>query len=245
MQEPDIEGVANHDDPEPCVVPREGDDEASVGARMGRVLSREIRQNRDADAVIRSGRQNDQHRQREVLVGPARSETPHTCGNFLRENREIPRSPIADGKMGRFGKVNDPTPNVHDRGKSDGSVVPTKRLNDAGLPAEEVVEERDPAKENTAESNAPRTQSRTSAPSALERVRQAAKRDRKQRFTALFHHLTVDRLHNAFLALERKAAAGIDGVTWQQYRVDLEHNLQDLHGRLHRGAYRAKPSRRV
>jgi group II intron reverse transcriptase/maturase len=107
------------------------------------------------------------------------------------------------------------------------------------------MEGRGLAEGNTGPQNAPRTQSRIGAPNALDRVRQAAKRDRNAKFTALFHLLTVDRLRGAFLALERGAAAGVDGVTWHQYRADLEGNLRDLHGRLHRGAYRAKPSRRV
>jgi retron-type reverse transcriptase len=134
---------------------------------------------------------------------------------------------------------------MNDRGKSDGPVVPAKPPNNAGRPAAEAVEGRGPAKGNTDQQNAPRTQSRTSAPSALDRVRQAAARDRRARFTTLFHHLTLDRLRDAFLSLEKKAAAGIDGVTWVQYGAGLEDNLRDLHERLHRGAYRAKPSRRV
>jgi group II intron reverse transcriptase/maturase len=81
--------------------------------------------------------------------------------------------------------------------------------------------------------------------SALDRVRQAAKRDRKAQFTALLHHVTLDRLRSAYRALRPKAAAGVDGVTWVQYGQDLEGNLQDLHARVHRGAYRAKPTRRV
>jgi retron-type reverse transcriptase len=101
------------------------------------------------------------------------------------------------------------------------------------------------AKGNTDQQNAHRTQCRSSAHSALDRVRQAAKRDRSAKFTALFHHLTLNRLREAFLALERMAAAGVDGVTWSQYRAGLEGNLRDLHARLHRGAYRAKPSRRA
>jgi group II intron reverse transcriptase/maturase len=76
-------------------------------------------------------------------------------------------------------------------------------------------------------------------------VREAATRDRKKRFTALLHHVTIDRLRAAYLALERKAAAGVDGMTWNEYGHDLEARLADLHGRVHRGAYRAKPSRRV
>ena len=132
------------------------------------------------------------------------------------------------------------------QGKSDRPVVPAKPPNNV-VPAAtaEEVEGRGLAKGNTDQQNAPRTQRRTRAHSALDRVREAARRDRKARFTALLHHLTIDRLREAFFALRRKAAAGVDGVTWEQYRADLEENLRGLHDRLQRGAYRAKPSRRV
>ena len=135
---------------------------------------------------------------------------------------------------------------THGRGKSDGPVVPTKVLNKAAVAAAEALEGRGPTKGNASQQNASRTQSRThDAPSALARVREAARKDRKQRFTAIFHHLTIDRLREAFFALERRAAAGVDGVTWRHYEEHLEKNLQVLHDRLHGGAYRAKPSRRV
>ena len=92
----------------------------------------------------------------------------------------------------------------------------------------------------------PRTQSRTlSMFSALDRVRIAAKRNKDERFSALLHHVTLDRLYNAFLALSRDAAPGVDGVTWEHYEANLQRNLEDLHSRVHRGAYRAKPSRRA
>ena len=84
-----------------------------------------------------------------------------------------------------------------------------------------------------------------SVPSALDRVRRVAKQDKDARFTALLHHVDVDRLREAFWALNPKAATGVDGVTWQDYGEDLEANLRDLHARVHRGAYRARPSRRV
>lgn len=129
--------------------------------------------------------------------------------------------------------------------KSDGLVIPAKSPNEAGLPEEEAAEGRSPAKGNTGGQNAPRTQSRSSAPSALDRVREAARRERKKQFTALLHHVTIDRLRQAYQALQRKAAAGVDGVTWHEYGLGLEARLADLHGRVHRGAYRAKPSRRV
>jgi RNA-directed DNA polymerase len=132
------------------------------------------------------------------------------------------------------------------RGKSDSCVVPTKSPNKAGTVAAEAMEGRRLAKGNSLESNAFRTQCRSDAPSALERVRQAARKDRKQRFTALLHHVyDTQRLRDAYLALKRDAAAGVDGETWQHYGENLEGNLRDLAERLKRGAYRAKPVRRA
>ena len=131
------------------------------------------------------------------------------------------------------------------REKSDRSVVPKKRPNKAAGAAAEVVEGRDRGKGNAGQQNARRTQCRASAPNALDRVREAARRDKKARFTALLHHVTVERLRAAFEALAKQAAPGVDGVTWEQYREELEANLRGLHERLHRGAYRAKPSRRA
>src|SRR6202043_1524677 len=90
----------------------------------------------------------------------------------------------------------------------------------------------------------PRAQHRESGSQALERIRQAARQRKKERFTALFHHLTIDLLRLSFLALKQDAAPGVDGVTWQDYEADLERKLADLHARVHRGAYRAQPSRR-
>jgi len=108
------------------------------------------------------------------------------------------------------------------------------------------MEGRAVAKGNSPERNVLRTQSRDGTTSALERVRQAAQRDRKQRFTALLHHVyDVDRLRTAYLALKRDAAAGVDGETWQSYGQTLETNLHDVSGRLKRGAYRARPVRRA
>jgi RNA-directed DNA polymerase len=84
-----------------------------------------------------------------------------------------------------------------------------------------------------------------SAPSELDRVRQVAQKDGEARFTVLLHHVSVDRLRAAYWALRRQAAPGVDGVTWRDYGRDLEANLRDLHGRVHRGGYRARPSRRA
>jgi len=124
--------------------------------------------------------------------------------------------------------------------------TPGKPPNKTGRPVAEAVEGRGLAKGNPPKRNALRTQSRSGAPSALARVREAAREDRRQRFTALLHHVyDVERLRVAYLALKRDAAAGVDGETWQHYGEDLEASLRDLSERLKRGAYRAKPVRRA
>ncbi len=135
---------------------------------------------------------------------------------------------------------------MNEHGKSDRSVVPGKPPNKAEGPAAEAVEGRERAKGNSGEGDALRTPGRAGALSALDRVREAAERDRRQRFTALLHHVyDVEALRTAYHALKRDAAAGVDGETWEHYGKALEANLQDLAGRLRRGAYRAKPVRRV
>jgi group II intron reverse transcriptase/maturase len=135
---------------------------------------------------------------------------------------------------------------MHGGGKSDSPIVPGKSPNKAEGPAAEATEGRGLAKGNSFECNTPRTQSRVGVPSALERVRQAARKEKKQRFTALLHHVySVEQLRAAYYGLRREAAAGIDGQRWQQYGEGLEERLQDLSERLRRGAYRAKPVRRV
>jgi len=135
---------------------------------------------------------------------------------------------------------------MNESGKSDRPVVPEKSPNNAGQPAAEGMEGRGLAKGNPPQQNASRTPSRNDAPSALERIRQAAKKDKKLRFTALLHHIyDLDTLRLAYLSLKREAAAGVDGETWRHYGESLETNLQNLSGRLQRGAYRAKPVRRV
>ena len=131
---------------------------------------------------------------------------------------------------------------MNDLGQSDRPVVPTKTPNNAGASAAEGMEGRGRAKGNPRQQNAPRTLSRDGARSALERVREAAERDKQVRFTALLHHVyNVEQLNAAYFALKRDAVAGIDGETWEHYGQALEANLADLSGRLTRRAYRAKP----
>jgi hypothetical protein len=134
---------------------------------------------------------------------------------------------------------------MHDREKSDGRVVPVKPSNNAQGGAAEAVEGRRPAKGNATGKTRPGLRAGHGAPSELGRVRRVAQTDKDARFTALLHHVDVDRLRLAFFALRPKAAPGVDGVTWHEYGQNLEGNLQDLHACVHRGGYRAKPSRRV
>ncbi len=129
--------------------------------------------------------------------------------------------------------------------KSDSAVVAMKPTNKAGRPAAEPVERRAGTEGNADQQSTHRTQSRARVTQALDRVRQAARRRKKEQFTALYHHINVDLLRTAFYALKRKAAPGVDGMTWQDYEADLEPRLGDLHGRVLRGAYRPQPSRRT
>ena len=138
--------------------------------------------------------------------------------------------------------------------KSDSAIVATKPANkaepsverSAGEPyAAEPVERRAGTKGNADQQSTRRTQSRESASQALERIRKVARERKKEKFTALLHHVNIDLLEEAFYELKANAAPGVDRLTWKDYEADLEHNLEDLHGRVHRGAYRALPSRRV
>src|SRR6202171_3643896 len=134
---------------------------------------------------------------------------------------------------------------MHGGGKSDEAIVALKPANQAAQALREPVEQRAEAKGNADQTDTRRTQGRESVANGLERIRQVAKAKEKERFTALFHHVSHEHLEMAFFELAEKAAAGVDGLTWRSYEADLEHNLEDLHGRLHRGAYRPLPSRRV
>src|SRR5437667_6047905 len=134
---------------------------------------------------------------------------------------------------------------MHESKKSDPAVVAVKPTNKAGgITAAEPVEPRAGAEGNVDQQSTHRTQTRARVSQALERVRQVAKARKKERFTALLHHIDLDLLRLSFYALKRDAAAGVDGLTWRDYGLDLERNLEDLHARVHRGAYRALPSRR-
>src|SRR5687767_5164650 len=133
---------------------------------------------------------------------------------------------------------------MHGREKSDPAIVARKPTNEAGRPVAEPVERRAGAEGNADQQSTRRAQDRVSVSQALGRVRRAARQRRRERFTALFHHLSPGLLREAFLALKRDAAPGVDGLTWRTYEADLDHRIEALHARVHRGAYRALPSRR-
>jgi RNA-directed DNA polymerase len=144
---------------------------------------------------------------------------------------------------------------MHGHEKSDSVIVAVKPANKVaqlaaeqsavGAAAAEPAEPRAETKGNVFQPNTCRAQHRISVPQALERIRKVARERKKERFTALLHHIDTDLLEEAFLELKRDAAPGVDGVTWKDYEADLERNLEDLHERVQRGAYRARPSRRV
>src|SRR5262245_40984978 len=133
---------------------------------------------------------------------------------------------------------------MHEWEKSAPSIRAKKPANKPGQLGAEPVERREGAEGNTVEPRTGRTPSRENAFQGLDRVRQAAKARKKERFTALLHHVNVELLKEAYFWLKRNAAPGVDGLTWKAYEQDLEADVVDLHARVHRGAYRALPSRR-
>jgi RNA-directed DNA polymerase len=134
---------------------------------------------------------------------------------------------------------------MHGRGESDSAIVAVKPTNEAERSAAEPGEPRAEAKGNASQHSTDRARNRASVSQALERIRQAARQRKKEKFTTLLHHVSTAHLEQAFLELKEDAAAGVDGLTWRDYEAGLERNLEDLHARVHRGAYRALPSRRV
>lgn len=164
----------------------------------------------------------------------------------MRENREASIMPELKFDAGRTVKAISRKTVMHVMEDSDSGIVPTNQPNNVGRrPTAEAGEGRPGAKENSPPSHLPPTQSRTRRSQGLWGVREAARRKHNIRFTALLHHVTVPLLRDCFYRLKRQAAPGVDGMRWKEYEQRLEIRLADLHGRIHRGAYRAQPSRRV
>jgi len=184
---------------------------------------------------------------RELFFGTAESETLGMCGNSMRENRETLQTPTLDGSEGRSKKAKGRNFDVHVCGESDGLIVPAKRANkaDAYALGAESAEERRATKGNAPQAHSRRTQGRGCESQGLWRIRQAARRDRRTRFTALLHHITPALLRASYWELNRLAVPGMDGETWVEYGKHVVARIEDLHERVQRGTYRAKPSKRA
>jgi RNA-directed DNA polymerase len=163
----------------------------------------------------------------------------------MHENRETSTSTGCNQQPSPAGEGRSRTTRVHDVEESDRSVVPVNQPNKVEQSAAEVGEGRERIKENTSPSHTLSTQGEIGVSQGRRGVREAAREWKRERFTALLHHLTVGLLRESFYALKRQAAPGVDGVKWREYETGLEDRLTDLHSRVHRGAYRAQPSRRV
>jgi RNA-directed DNA polymerase len=178
-------------------------------------------------------------------VSPTESKTTRTDGNNSRGNWEIPETSLSL-EMDRSEKARRHNADMHVSGKSDSLVVPEKRVNNAGpQTAAELVEERRLTKENAPQSLLVRTQSRVAKSRGLLGVRETAREDKKARFNNLLNHVTPELLRASFFDLKKSAAPGVDGETWSEYAEDFETRIVDLHTRIHRGTYRAKPSKRA
>src|SRR5271170_3409126 len=162
----------------------------------------------------------------------------------MHENREISSTPWPNAQ-GRSAKAINRNADMHVLEKSDCAAVPVNQPNKEARASAEVGEGRAQMKENIAQSHMHPTQSGNRMSQGLDGVRKAAKERRQERFTSMLHHLNVDLLRDSFYALQRKASPGVDGMTWQEYETGIEDRLIDLHSRVHRGTYRAQPSRRV
>jgi RNA-directed DNA polymerase len=161
----------------------------------------------------------------------------------MHENRETSRASAENAD--RSAKAQSRTADVYAMEESDCCVVPVKQPNKEGKPLAEAVEGRRQPKENDAQSDIQPTQRGERVSQRLSGVRRVAREKKREQFTALLHHVTVNLLRGSFDALKKNAAPGVDGVTWRDYETGLEDRLIDLHSRVHRGTYRAQPSRRV
>jgi RNA-directed DNA polymerase len=235
--------LASHSGPESCGGAREGVAEALTGETGGSAIEPRNPDFGTPTQLSDAEGNMDQGDLSESWGSPARSETLHTPGSFLHRSWEISAVP-GETTPGGPGKAKSRTPGPTAE-KSDALVVPGKPSNKGDQPAE-MVEGRSAAKGNAEQDPTPRTQSRISCVSTgLEGVRQAARRNRRLRFTALLHHITPQLLVDSFYSLQKNAAAGVDGVTWREYEKILPQRVTEMHRMIHTGAYRASPSRRV
>ena len=163
----------------------------------------------------------------------------------MHENRETSETPAVKPGSRSAGEGDSRTARADVSEESHSGILPMNYSNNDKTSSAESGEGRPLIKENAGQPSTHPTQSGEHVSQGLAGVRKAAREHKEMRFTALLHHLTVDLLRESFYSLKRKAAPGVDGVTWYEYEAGLEERLIDLHGRVHRGAYRALPSRRV
>jgi group II intron reverse transcriptase/maturase len=163
----------------------------------------------------------------------------------MHENRETSETPAVKPGSRSAGEGDSRTARANVSEESHSGILPMNYSNNDKTPSAESGEGRPLIKENAGQPNTYPTQSGKGVSQGLAGVRKAARENKEMKFTALLHHLTVDLLRESFYSLKKKAAPGVDGVTWHEYETGLEDRLIDLHGRVHRGAYRALPSRRV
>src|SRR5215468_5181087 len=163
----------------------------------------------------------------------------------MHENRETSATPAVKPGSRSAGEGDSRTARADVSEESHSGIVPMNYSNNDKTLSAESREGRPLIKENAGQPNTYPTQSGKGVTQGLAGVRKAARENKEMRFTALLHHLTVDLLRESFYSLKRKAAPGVDGVTWHEYESGIEDRVIDLHGRVHRGAYRAMPSRRV
>lgn len=243
MKESYRKGETSHPGPESCAADRKGCSEALTGESIGRVKSCEITGTGTPTPLGEAEGNIEGYARGENPESPAQSKTPSMCGHFMHRSRE---SRLTPAEAGRLGKAGGRAPSENGSRQSDGGVVPENLSNKGweGCPTE-TREGRPPTKRNELQECTDRTQSRSKQDTGLQRVREAARRDRRRRLTALMHHVTMDKLKDSYYALQRKAAPGVDGVTWQTYEENLEERLEQLHAGIHRGSYRPQPSRRV
>ena len=184
---------------------------------------------------------------------PTESETTGTVGNFSHGSRETPATSTARMAADRSEKARCQHADMHVAGESDRLIVPEKSANNRSVPLPtESMEGRGRTEESIGPLLRDRTQCRNADGSpfvarsrGLPGVRAAAQQDKTLKFTSLLHHLTPELLRASFLDLKKQAAPGVDEQTWHDYAEDFERRIEDLHGRIHRGAYRAKPSKRT
>lgn len=252
MKESYRKDVANHPDPESCGTGRKARHEALTGADAGVVSNREI-PNPGTPTLLSEAEGNMAACDKASTTTDRRGRRPtariETSGAGTGRSHSPPTG--SDGPLERPAKAKGQAVGMYGHGKSDEPIVSKKPANKISkhhleFAEAELAEIRGSVKRNTDQPGIPRTQSRINEMSpGLERVRQNARKDKKMKFTALLHHVNEESLTRAFHRLHPKAAPGIDGVVWQQYRVNLTGNLQRLCQQVHRGSFRAKPSRRV